>query len=358
MSRYHEELKKALLLIAAENDQIDEFRFGRCFISSNTNSKSLLRMDRWLTYPLMLSRATAGNFHILDQSHAHLSLALRRSKCVITCHDLMPVRDALQMSPVQTTSSSRSMLGYLVRGLQRADHVIADSLATKEDLVNLAGIPEERVTVVYLGRNELFKPPVSSDQREKDSVALKEALRIPASGKIVFHVGTGSPVKNTPAILHAIKLNEQLLYFVRAGMDVNEDERQLLESLNLADRYRYAGAGLSDDRLALLYRCADVFVFPSFWEGFGWPPIEAMSSATPVVCSNIGSLNEVVQDAALQVEPTDHAGLSSAITKLLTDVNLREDLIQRGLKRASQFSWRETAMQVQDVYKRSFLSNR
>lgn len=354
MRRYHEELRKALLAIAGDDESFGEFKFSRLFLSSGSSSKFLLRLDRWLTYPLAVLRASAGNFHILDQSHAHLALCLGRSKCVITCHDLMPLRDALNLSPVQTTTFRKDMLHYLIKGLKRADHIIADSIATKEDLVNLAKIGPEKITVIYLGRNERFKPAASEEVRQGEIAAVRAKLGLPANSRILFHLGTGSPVKNTSAILHAMKLNAEPLILIRAGTDLSADERTLLEQFGLTDRYRYAGAGLSDDELARLYRIADVFVFPSFWEGFGWPPIESMSSGTPVVCSNIGSLNEVVGDAALQVDPYDYAGLSSALTELLTNAALRSDMIARGLKRAEKFSWTETAKQVREVYRREF----
>lgn len=355
MRRYQEELLKALLAIAGDDEKFDEFDFSRrLFVSTGKSSRFLLRFDRWITYPMVVSTSSPGNFHILDQSHAHLALCLGRSRCVITCHDLMPLRDALNLSPVKTTTFRKDMLHYLIKGLQRADHIIADSIATKEDLVNLAKIPEGKITVIYLGRNELFKAAPDRQTRENERAAVVNKFGISPSAFILFHLGTGSPVKNTSAILQAMSKSSEPLVLLRAGADLNNDERELLEKCGLQDRYRYVGEGLSDNELARLYRIADVFVFPSFWEGFGWPPIESMSSGTPVVCSNIGSLNEVVGDAALKVDPYDYAGLSSAISRLLSNEKLKSDMIAAGLERAERFRWSETAKQVREVYRREF----
>lgn len=356
MQRYHEELKRSLLSISEPADRVGEFAFEKtAFISMRRESKLLLRLDRWCTYPFFLAGRPEKSFHILDQSHAHLSLFINKNaKCVLTCHDLMPLRDSLNMTPIKTTSFNEGMLGYLLKGIRRADHVIADSEATKDDLINLANVPEEKITVVYLGRNESFAPPASEEQRLKEAAAIRQEYQIPVETRILFHVGTGSPAKNTSSIIRAMSLMNEPVFLLRAGQPISPAEQELLDSLGLSSRYKFTGPGLSNEQLARIYRSADIFVFPSLWEGFGWPPIEAMASGTPVICSNIPSLKEVMANAGIMVAPEDHNGLAESLVKVLNDTELRKELITKGITRASQFSWRKTALQVREVYKKTF----
>src|SRR5262249_44944457 len=107
---------------------------------------------------------------------------------------------------------------------------------------------------------------------------------------------------------------------------------------------------VSDQTLAALYRLANVFVFPSLYEGFGLPPLEAMASGTPVIASNVSSLPEVVGDAALLIDPYEPAAIADAMRRLLTDVQLREDLRRRGFARAREFSWERSIARVREIY--------
>ena len=126
---------------------------------------------------------------------------------------------------------------------------------------------------------------------------------------------------------------------------------RLIQDPKLRQRVFFAGH-VDDETLACLYTGASVFVFPSLYEGFGLPILEAMACGCPVICSNAASLPEVVGKAALQIDPTDAEGLARALDIVLTDSKLRQSLIQQGIERASQFSWKETAVKTLEVFRK------
>jgi glycosyltransferase involved in cell wall biosynthesis len=147
------------------------------------------------------------------------------------------------------------------------------------------------------------------------------------------------------------------VWFVKAGSDLFPADKKLIDELNLGGNVRFVGNPGSDEDLAGLYHMADVFAFPSIYEGFGWPPLEAMACGIPVVASSAGSLPEVLGDAALFVNAHDVMGLAEAIGRCLGDGSLRSELISRGLNRAAAFKWARTADKTIEVYRRVLATN-
>ena len=173
------------------------------------------------------------------------------------------------------------------------------------------------------------------------------------SSPLILHVGHTGFYKNIVGCLHVIaRLRRDGLEvtFVRVGRPMTAEQRALAERLGIADAIMELGA-LGPEDLADVYRASDVLLFPSLYEGFGWPPIEAMASGLPVVCTRAGSLGEVVGDAALTCEPEDVGGLTEAVARLLTAPGVRESVSRRGLARAREFDWNLTAARVHDVYR-------
>jgi glycosyltransferase involved in cell wall biosynthesis len=242
--------------------------------------------------------------------------------------------------------------------MKRCQRVIAISESTKKNLVEIAGLRSDSVDVVYYGVNRAFAPSAEKDTSasisERESLLAKHT--IPPTALVLLHVGTATRYKNTPAILHALKalMDDRRVgadvYFLRVGADFFADEAKMIEDLGIGGRVRHAGKIFDDALLASYYRAADVFVFPSIWEGFGWPPLEAMACGTPVVTSNVASLPEVVGDAGVTVAPHDHAALTEALRGILTNKERRMDLRERCLLRARRFTWEECARGTLAVY--------
>ena len=186
--------------------------------------------------------------------------------------------------------------------------------------------------------------PDGERQRLLASYGLKPKQRV------VLHVCTRNRYKNSPVALKMLARLPADVVLLRVGSPLFDDEAQLARSLSVADRMIEAGRVPGDDGLAAHYRAADVFVFPSLFEGFGWPPLEAMACGTPVVTSDAASLPEVVGEAGPQVDPYDDAALAEAVADLLDDPKSHRARRAAGLERAEAFSWQACARRTLAVY--------
>jgi glycosyltransferase involved in cell wall biosynthesis len=364
MRRYAMELERALRLVTQEGKSADwEFESLECapsdavatrFGGGDRGKKMAGRHARFVAYPRLIKAAAGAEvYHVLDHSHTNLALVPPAARTVLTCHDIIPLLAAKGMIPMPTGRFTRYTFPLRVRCMKRCHTVIAISESTKKNLVEVAGLPEDRVEVVYYGVNRAFAPLVGKDgiSSVEERQAILRKHQIPADALVLFHVGTATRYKNTPAILHALKALKEdpkigdRVYFLRVGADFFEDEKALIETLGVGDRVRHAGKIFDDMLLASYYRSGDIFVFPSIWEGFGWPPLEAMACGTPVVTSNVASLPEVVGDAGITVSPQDHNALIEALRSLLIND-------EKSLLRSRRFTWEECARGTLAVYEK------
>lgn len=291
--------------------------------------------------PLIL-RGTA------DLYHGCLNVAplLSPVPTVITIHDLAFIR-----FPQTFRAYNRIYLDLATRlSARRASRILAVSEHTKREVVGLLGIPPERVIVTPNAARNHFRPPAPAAIEQ-----LRASHGLPE--RFVLYVGTLEPRKNLTTLLEAFALVSQSVpdapLLIGGGKGwMYEPIFARLEQLNLRDRVKFAGY-LPEEELPLWYAAATVFVFPSIYEGFGMPPLEAMACGTPVITSNTSSLPEVVGDAGLMVAPTDTIGLAEAIRRVLVDADLRAELRQRGLARARRFSWADTAAKTLAAYRES-----
>jgi glycosyltransferase involved in cell wall biosynthesis len=216
-------------------------------------------------------------------------------------------------------------------------------------VIRILRLPPERLFVIPEAAGPAFHP--------QDAVAIEVVRRrYGLEGPFLLSVGSLEPGKNRERLLQAFaRLQARGLKhaLVVAGQRAwrYEGEAPLARRLGLADSVRFLGHVPQAD-LPALYSAADLFVFPSLYEGFGLPALEALACGTPVVASNVSALPEVVGDAALQVSPLDVEALADAMERLLRDDRLRSDLRERGLERAAQFSWEKAARQTAEVYHR------
>lgn len=321
---------------------MEEFR-GRCEERFLGAKSSVIRSLTLV--PAALRRLGVDVFHGMD--HVGIPLVGRSCRYVVTVHDVIPL-----ILPETFTPRHRLVVRLaLARVRRKADRVVVPSHAVKRDVVRRVGLPEDRVVVTHEGCEPRFRP-VRSGAARRDVAA-----RYGLPPRYVLAVGTLEPRKNLTTLLEAfarLRRDGEVdadLRLVLAGARgwLEEPIFATVRSLGLEDAVRFTGF-VDDDDLPAVYSGAALFAFPSLYEGFGLPLLEAMACGVPVVTSNISSLPEVAGDAAVLVDPRDEQGLAAAIARLLRDEALRGRLREAGLARARQFSWEATARRTLDAY--------
>jgi len=289
-------------------------------------------------------RKTLGDVDVLHSSEV-LSCALPYAKNVTTIYDLTTV-----LFPDFHTDSVRELQKRKFRFAQtQADAVIAISESTKQDAVDYLGLDPARVYVVYGGVDSSYHPlpPAVMDETLR-SVGL-------VSQEYILNVGTIEPRKNLVRLMQAYHRVRQVFRslpkLVLVGMKgwLYEDVLTQVRTLDLEDDVIFLGR-VEPGLLPALYNGARLFVYPSIYEGFGLPVLEAMACGTPVITSNVSSLPEVAGDAAILVDPYDVTQIADAIERMLTDEEHREMLSRRGLVRSTQFTWETAARKTLEVY--------
>ena len=242
---------------------------------------------------------------------------------------------------------SREVNYNMIKGIfKKTIEIITPSNSTKRDIIKYYGVSPDRISVIYHGVNkEIFKPI----DNVKD---IKERYQI--GGPFILYVGRTVPSKNVEGIIKAFhKLKKRKIphkLVIVSAKDYGYSKiLSTIKEFNLQSEIVFAGT-LPHENLAKVYNAADLFVFPSYYESFALPPLEAMACGTPVITSNTSSLPEQVGDAAITVDPRDFNRLAEAMYEVLTNEGLRKDLIQRGLSRAKMFTWERCAQETLRIY--------
>ena len=285
----------------------------------------------------------------IDLLHAMAFVGPVASSCpfVVTILDLSFLRYPQAFRP-----ANRLYLRLFARlSARRAQRVIAISEYTKTEITHWLGVPPERIEVVYCGVEERFHPlateEVSAFRREKG---------LPQ--QFLLHVGTLEPRKNLSLLLKAHArlraLEPDLPPLILAGARgwMWESLFSQVEELGLKGSVHFSGY-VPREELPLWYNAATCFVYPSLYEGFGLPPLEAMACGTPVICSSAASLPEVVGDAGLLLDPLDEGAWAHELARVLSLPDRQRELAERGLDRARRFNWRRTAEETARVYRRA-----
>lgn len=308
----------------------------------------LLNFSLWYLRSPKLDRLLRGVdlFFMPNQNFVALS---RAARLVVTAHDL-----SFELTP-ETFTWKQRLWHYLVnfRKLSRAaDRVIAVSRSTARDLETLYGLPADRVAVVYSGRDLSCR---QVDRNDLSLMAVKDRYRLPY--RFILSFGTFEPRKNTEAVLAAFEaLRGQggpaadchLVLAGSPGWSSQALEARIRRSPE-RDRIRVIGFVAQEDKAAL-YTLASVLVYPSFYEGFGFPPLEAMASGLPVITSHASSLPEITGDAALLIDPYQPNEILLAFQSVLGSRELSDALRARGLERAAKFSWSRAAGETLRVF--------
>jgi len=292
----------------------------------------------WMTGPLDVFHGT--NFRLPG---------LGRARGVVTIHDL-----AFLACPDSVPRAVAARLERSARSsTRRAARVIADSEHTRRDVIERLGVPESRVTTIHLAAGDVFRPPTDAGA-DRRRLAQRYRLRFP----YVLYVGTTNPRKNLARLLAAFADARRRASLPHALVLVGDPGFAHASVLGEIERLGLADVviqpGFTDDAdMPAIYGAADLLAFPSLYEGFGLPVLEAMSVGCPVVTSNASSIPEVAGDAAALVDPTSIDAIGAAIEHVLTDAAVRADLVARGLRQAAKFSWTRAAAEHLRIYRES-----
>ena len=323
---------------------------------ANFRIRSVPLSDRWLhllwqrlrlPVPVQVITGSLDLFHSPD----FVLPPVGRTPAVLTVHDLSFMR-----VPQFFVPGFREYLESAVgRAVKRAAHILADSENTRRDLLELMAVEPERVTVLYPGVESRFQPVAHSLALDK----VRARHELPE--RFILGLSTLQPRKNFEGLIEAYGrllaargsepgIADLQLVIVGGKGWMYEDALALVERWGLSGRVRFAG--FAEDRdLPAIYSLALVFAFPTWYEGFGLPVLEAMACGMPVVAADNSSLPEVVGEAGLMVNAADADGLAEAIARLMLDEGLRERLIGAGFERAQRFRWEDSAKQLLEVYR-------
>ena len=292
-----------------------------------------------LALPLAAARAGVEVLH----SPAHVAPLTWRGRSVLTVHDL-----SFLLLPRIFGRANQLYLSALTRlSARRADAIIAVSENTRQDVIRLLGVSPQRVRVVHNGVEEVFRPlPPEQVEAFRRQRGLGE--------HVILFIGTLEPRKNIGRLVEAYArlrqagLPHQLVIGGARGW-LFEEVFALVRRLGLEQHVSFPGF-IPLEEEPLWYNAAEVFAYPSLYEGFGLPPLEAMACGVPVVSSKASSLPEVLGEAGVLVDPYNVDDLAAALERVLTDESLRGELSRRGLARAQQFGWAQAARLTAEVY--------
>ncbi len=298
------------------------------------------RLERW-TLGAEIARLRLDLLHTTD----FIPPAFGYRRSVITVHDLTFLHYPQFITPESYAYYNRQ----IVWAVRRADHILADSFATKADLVALLGVPQKKVTVAHLAADPIFHPMPATE-------AARVAARYNLQTGYLLCVGTLEPRKNLPGLLRAYRLllDEQVteapLVVVGGHGWLYHPIFECIQDLGLTGQVHFLH-NVPDTDLPAIYNAAILLTTPSFYEGFGLPALEAMACGTPVVVSDRSSLPEVVGEAGLLVNPEKTEEIAGALARVITDETLRNRMREQGLAQAARFSWEHTARITLDVYR-------
>lgn len=337
VAKYHVEIMKRLpskayilSAVGSGNQYLRESGLGHCTLPCH------FRGSKYWMAPVTAAMMRCARYDIYHPTtyDAHLQWLPKGKKVVVTVHDLNMVTVPQYYRDVNRVWPS---LADQKKITQRADHIIAVSENTKSDLINYWNIPEEKITTIYHGIG-----PVIND--------LNSERVFPFD--YILYVGARNTYKNFNNCLCAFRqINGRFkdIKFVCTGLAFSSDEKKLIESLGLTNEV--FGISASEEQMARLYRDALLFVYPSFYEGFGMPILEAMQYHCPVALSNTSCFPEIAQEAATYFDPHEEDEMADVMLKIVDQDAFREELVRNGDRCVRAFSWDKSAFRHMEVYR-------
>lgn len=315
-------------------------------IYTNVRYSDYLRRDLWEQFylPWKLYKNKVDIYH----GPCHSLPIFAKIKMIITIHDMMSFKGEY-FKPI----SSNRVQNLIKISAKRAQKIITVSKKSKMDIIRILKIPEDKIKVIYNGVDSEYKQ--INDKSRLDSIKEKYGI----NRKFIQYIGSLKANKNIPRLIEAYsRLPESILrkyaLVITGGKGWKSDEIfSKVKQLNLENNIIFTGF-VDDSELPLLLNAATLLVFPSLYEGFGIPPLEAMACGVPVIASNTSSIPEVVGSAALLFDPYIVEEIFTSLHRTLTDKQLRNELIQKGFERVKFFSWKNTARQTLEIYEEVF----
>lgn len=288
---------------------------------------ALAGINRFLIKRALRKAGSDVVYHPSNLYRSVLESISKETKVVLTIHDMIIERETNQIDELKKDFALR------------ADKIIAISQATKDEIIDILNIPEEKIEIIYHGSS------LNTENIRKPNVALPD--------KYLLYVGGRRVHKNIPFLLSSISnilKEDKDLHMICAGVKhFSEEEKSHIRNLGIEDKV-LSIAKPEDNELAYLYSNALAFVFPSFYEGFGIPILEAWSCKTPLLLSDCTCFKEIGEDAAIYFDPYSEKSIADAVKTIVNDENLRQDLIEKGQERLKLFSWKKTAEETLKVY--------
>jgi len=305
-------------------------------ISYPRKSARLFKFINELSF-LGVSRFNSSQYDIYHPTYYYFHRPRINAMQVVTVHDMIHELTQAGILPGRELFKASIVLQEKIRTIRDADIVIAVSHSTASDIVNILKIERNKIRVVHLANSlnyEIKDPPI-------------------VDGPYILFVGGRSTYKNFITLLNAFarstNINRDFKIVAFGWLDFSNDELLEIKKMGLTTKVQHIAG--DDIVLSNLYKYAKVFVYPSLYEGFGIPPLEAMHYGCPVIASNRSSIPEVVGDAGILFDPTNIDELSMVIEKVLFNTRLREELIHKGYDREKLFNWEKTALETMDIYK-------
>jgi glycosyltransferase involved in cell wall biosynthesis len=278
---------------------------------------------------------------LIDSYNCYPIIFLKRAKSITWCWDVCP----LFMSYHSFIGNIRLKINY--NGMRKSDRIVTSSENTKRDIIKYLKYPAEKINVVPAGIEKKIFRPLKNKPKLRNQIIKKYGIF--PNEKIILYIGSEQPRKNLPTLFNALsELKKKGIKFKL--IKIGTYSEKLVKNLNIKENVLNMGLLDREKDLHLFYNIADIFVFPSYYEGFGLPLLEAMACGCPVVTTNCSSIPEVVGDAAIKInDPFDYHTLSGKIKEVLENDGLRQDMIRMGIRQAAKFSWEKYADEVYKV---------
>jgi glycosyltransferase involved in cell wall biosynthesis len=297
----------------------------------------------WLNFVLPVAlKKTRLNLFFQPNYFLPLFIHNKEIKFIITIHDLIP-----QLTPQYREFIYRTYLNILLpTSIKKSQFIITVSESTKKDVIKFYDIPAERIFVIYEASDDKFKLRKTTVEKKNELIS---RYRLPE--KFILHIGAVENRKNIFGILNigdllkSFRKDIKIVLIGKPGFGF----AQIIKEIKKRDNVSYFGH-IKEEDLPYIYNLAEIFLFPSFYEGFGLPPLEAMQSGIPVLASNISSLPEIIGDGGIMHSPNDYEGFVKDIINLLDDKDFYQTMKQKAMLQAKKFSWKESTKKLVKIF--------